>query len=194
MPEVAVREILDCFRRGAEWGEGRFGPTRRQHQRKGDETLCPGVARKHHAKRWDILITDCNPLKSTRYFQFQLQSSTKTQDNMSLADRVNSLPPRPRRTRGGRLPVQYADVYVDDEILLGQGMAVRLNRLRLILLHINDLVCRPNDSDDYGRREPISMKKLRQGEACFLTYHTVQGWTVDTLSRHWNSRPTARQD
>ena len=85
--------------------------------------------------------------------------------------------------RSKRAPVQHFDVYVDDEIAVAQGSTTKLNRLRRVLLHANDLIIRPNDKADesQGRREPVSKKKMRKGEACWSTKKVILGWLVDTL-------------
>jgi hypothetical protein len=82
-------------------------------------------------------------------------------------------------------PLAYADVYVDDEIALGQGSSARLHRLRNILLHVNDAVLRPNDALDHsrGRAEPISEKKLRKGDGNWSTRKTILGWVVDSIAQ-----------
>mmetsp|Transcript_50704 Transcript_50704/g.122309 ORF Transcript_50704/g.122309 Transcript_50704/m.122309 type:complete len:800 (-) Transcript_50704:1111-3510(-) len=97
---------------------------------------------------------------------------------------MDELPPAKRAGRPPHKtpPLAYGDVYVDDEGLLGQGTEARLNRLRRVLLHINDLVFRPNDADDDAeRKEPCSVKKMKQGDACWSTTHVFLGWLIDTL-------------
>ena len=81
-------------------------------------------------------------------------------------------------------PLKYADVYVDDEILVAQGNAPDLNRFRRQALHINDRIFRPNDLHDNptSRREPISMKKLAKGDACWSTRKLILGWLLDTIA------------
>ena len=81
-------------------------------------------------------------------------------------------------------PLKYADVYVDDEILVAQGSAPDLNRFRRQALHINDRIFRPNDLHDNPtiRREPISMKKLAKGDACWSTRKLILGWLLDTIA------------
>ncbi len=89
-----------------------------------------------------------------------------------------------RRRRKRRKPTLHVDVYVDDEIAVAQGSPPKLNRLRRGLLHINDSVFRPNDNQDpQSRREPISIKKLRKGDACWSTFKTILGWDVDTIQK-----------
>ena len=87
------------------------------------------------------------------------------------------------RARRRRRPLRYADVFVDDEILVAQGDLASLNAFRRRLLHLNDQVFRPNDAadDSSTRREPISLKKLGKGDACWATRKLVLGWLVDTL-------------
>jgi hypothetical protein len=93
------------------------------------------------------------------------------------------LRPRVQRPPHQGRPVGYADVFVDDEILVGQGTPARLNKLRRILLHVNDLVFRPNDDGDSAvRREPMSLSKLAKGDGCWSTYKQVLGWIIDTIA------------
>ena len=79
--------------------------------------------------------------------------------------------------RRHRRPLRYADVFVDDEILVGQGDPASLNAFQRKLLHLNDRVFRPNDAadDPSTRREPISLKKLSKGDACWATRKLVLG-------------------
>jgi len=75
------------------------------------------------------------------------------------------------------------DVFVDDFIGLAQGNRERLQRLRRILFHTIDDVFRPLDSDDLpGRQEPISIKKLRQGDGAWATRKLILGWMIDTVA------------
>jgi hypothetical protein len=87
-----------------------------------------------------------------------------------------------RRTRA---PAQHADVYVDDELLVAQGCPKELARLRRVLMHINDLVFRPNDQGDThtGRREPMSLSKFAKGDACWATAKIILGWLLDALAK-----------
>jgi len=75
------------------------------------------------------------------------------------------------------------DVFVDDFIGLAQGNRERLQRLRRILFHTIDDVFRPLDADDVpGRQEPISIKKLKQGDGAWATRKLVLGWIIDTAT------------
>ena len=91
--------------------------------------------------------------------------------------------PTAHRSRRRRRPLRYADVFVDDEILVAQGDPASLNAFHRKLLHLNDRVFHPNDeADDLSiRREPISLKKLDKGDACWATRKIVLGWLIDTL-------------
>ena len=107
------------------------------------------------------------------------------------------LPPRPRQPTfrlGRKGPAMHADVFVDDEIVAAQGSRARLNRIRRQLMHLNDMVFRPNDLKDQEvkftpgaeaplptRAEPQSEKKFQKGDACWTTYKTVLGWNIDTV-------------
>ncbi|KAL7566904.1 hypothetical protein ACA910_008630 [Epithemia clementina (nom. ined.)] len=79
--------------------------------------------------------------------------------------------------------------------MVAQGTAARLNRLRRVLMHCNDMVFRPNDDDDVhtARREPMSVKKFQRGDACWSTFKTILGWNVDTLRGTIELPPHRRQ-
>ena len=78
-------------------------------------------------------------------------------------------------------PLQYTDIYVDDFIPAAQQPF--LQRTRLALLHAIDQVIRPLDSSDNpSRREPVSLKKLRQGDCSWATIKSVLGWVIDTVN------------
>ena len=79
-------------------------------------------------------------------------------------------------------PLAYIDVFVDDFLGLNQG---RRNgrRVRKILLHAIDDVLRPLDGeDDIHRKEPVSLKKLRQGDCSWSTIKTMLGWIINTVN------------
>ena len=90
----------------------------------------------------------------------------------------------PHRTHQPALrPVATVDVYMDDFIALGQGPPRRLRTLRRHLLHAIDAVLAPLRADDPFGTEPISVKKLRKGDASWQTTKTVLGWVVDTIQQ-----------
>ena len=43
-----------------------------------------------------------------------------------------------------------------------------------------DEIFRPNDKYDITREEPISLKKLRKGDAAWSTKKVILGWEIDT--------------
>ena len=76
----------------------------------------------------------------------------------------------------------YIDVFVDNFIALCQG-AHNQRRVRGILLKSIDEIFRPNDfHDSHFRREPVSIKKLKQGDVSWNTIKTVLGWIVNTTT------------
>lgn len=77
-------------------------------------------------------------------------------------------------------PLTYGDVYVDDFILAAQTEYHKQRTMRWAL-HAIDAVLRPVASTDRpSRKEPVSVKKLLQGDACWSTRKTVLGWDLDT--------------
>lgn len=98
---------------------------------------------------------------------------------------------RPPRTPTPRKPpLSYADVYVDDFILVAQTKRHQQRVLRAAL-HSIDQVFRPLAVDDFpSRKEPISTKKLCQGDACWATKNkTILGWEFDTIAGTLNLPP-----
>lgn len=58
-----------------------------------------------------------------------------------------------------------------------------MRRVRRALLRAIGNVFRPLDPDDSPeRREPVSLKKLRQGDCSWDTCKTILGWVVDTVN------------
>jgi hypothetical protein len=88
---------------------------------------------------------------------------------------------RSTRTRNSR-PLAKFDIYVDDFLGIAQGRSKRLRQLRRVLFHTLDEVLRPKDQDDPEfRQEPISVKKLQKGDACWSTTKQMLGWLIDTV-------------
>ena len=93
----------------------------------------------------------------------------------------------PQEARDPSLPYSsefaaYIDVFVDDFIALCQGTDNR-RRVRKILLRAVDQVFRANDYyDNQFRREPVSIKKLKQGDVSWNTIKTVLGWVINTTT------------
>jgi hypothetical protein len=87
----------------------------------------------------------------------------------------------PALAHPNRRQLARVEVFVDDFLGVAQGNPQRLQRVRRILLGALDDVFRPLDSDDTEyRQEPASVKKLRQGDACWTTCLLVLGWIIDT--------------
>jgi hypothetical protein len=80
------------------------------------------------------------------------------------------------------LPTKYIDVFVDDFIALCQGQSSR-PAVRRTLLHAVDAIFRPTDYyDGPHRREPVSLKKLHQGDLSWSTVKTILGWIINTAT------------
>ncbi len=79
-------------------------------------------------------------------------------------------------------PVSYVDVFVDDFISICQGNTSK-SQVRKALLHAVDKVFRPNDNkDNTFRREPVSIKKLKQGDCSWHTNKLILGWIINTVA------------
>lgn len=92
-------------------------------------------------------------------------------------------------TPGHPAPLAYGDVYVDDFILVAQTKRHRQRVLRAAL-HSIDRVLRPLAADDSPiRKEPVSVKKLRQGDAYWSTTKTILGWDLNTVDGTLNLPP-----
>jgi len=77
------------------------------------------------------------------------------------------------------------DVYIDDFMALAQTLPLATNLRRRLMFNINDVFranSRPSDVLDPVRREPISQKKLDQGDASWKTTGTILGWLIDTVA------------
>jgi hypothetical protein len=89
-----------------------------------------------------------------------------------------------------RRKLHVVDIYVDDFIAAAQGDRPTLRRVRRTLLHAIDDVFRPLAKDDPPtRKEPTSVKKLRQGDACWATTKEILGWLIDTDRMTLNLTP-----
>jgi hypothetical protein len=81
-----------------------------------------------------------------------------------------------------RRPLQYTDVYMDDFIGAVQGGPKRRQQARRIIFDTIDRVFRPlSPTDGKNRQEPISVKKLKKGDARWSTRKNVLGWVLDTV-------------
>ena len=104
-------------------------------------------------------------------------------------------PPRSLASQGSAKPrpppLAYADVYVDGFAMAAQTKRHRQRVLRAAL-HSIDSVLRPLvvSDDRASLKEPVSVKKLRQGDAaCWATTKTILGWDVDTAAGTLNLPP-----
>ncbi len=76
--------------------------------------------------------------------------------------------------------LSQADAYVDDIIGLAQGEEECRTRITRAILHSLDTVLRPlEDEDPPDQQEPISHKKLTQGNRYMHVVKEVLGWTLD---------------
>jgi hypothetical protein len=81
-----------------------------------------------------------------------------------------------------RAPVLYHDIYVDDYMSLAQGTPRRCTQHRRALLHSLDDIFRPKDAQDPPQRKDVpSLKKFRQGDACYATCKVLLGWIIDSV-------------
>ena len=85
-------------------------------------------------------------------------------------------------------PLSYIDIFVDDFVALSQDAtpgndSSNARRVRRTLLHAIDDVFRHLEPDDNPfRKEPVSMKKLEQGDCSWGTIKEVLGWIIDTVN------------
>ena len=80
-----------------------------------------------------------------------------------------------------KTPLAATNVFVDDFLQLGQGGPKRMHAIRRHLCHsINEVLATPAVSEDQ-QLEALSAKKLKNGDAAWLTRKELLGWVVDTL-------------
>jgi len=110
-------------------------------------------------------------------------ADTPTQPALPLVQAV--VPPANQQVSRTRPkgPVASTEVYMDDFMGLAQGGKRRRQRIRRAIFHgIDSIFCPPDDLDDPDRKDPISEKKLRQGDGCWETSKIILGWHVDTVT------------
>jgi hypothetical protein len=99
------------------------------------------------------------------------------------AQRYHGQPPPTTRSLGPlRPPLIYTDVYMDDFLVATQHP----DRSAVLgtLFECIDSVLRPlSPNDNPCRKEPISIKKLQKGDACWTTRKSILGWLIDTTGR-----------
>ena len=92
-----------------------------------------------------------------------------------------NLRPPPIRHLTRRL--RCVDVFVDDFIALAQGGSRQRTHVQRTLMSAIDDVFRPlSPTDPSDRTEPISVKKLRAGDASWATCKTILGWMIDSVA------------
>jgi hypothetical protein len=98
------------------------------------------------------------------------QPETTPQEHPACTTAVPEPPHTHRSTRKhNSRPLAKFDIYVDDFLGIAQGCPKCLWQLRRVLFHTLDEVLRSLDQDDpEARQEPISIKKLQKGDACWL--------------------------
>ena len=74
------------------------------------------------------------------------------------------------------------DVYLDNFISVVQGGTRERCQMLQQLFHQIDRVFCPSEDADTNRKDPISLKKLGQGDGAWSTRKTVLGWNLDTIS------------
>ena len=78
--------------------------------------------------------------------------------------------------------MEYVNIFADDFIGLAQQYS-KGHRVRQILMHAIDDMFRPLDaSDNQYRRQPVSVKKLMQGDYSWITIKLVLGWIIDSIN------------
>ena len=77
-------------------------------------------------------------------------------------------------------PLGVWEVHMDDFIAAAQGDADHLRRIRRTLLHVVDEVFEP-PLPGSSRKEPSSLKKMRQGDAAWDLTKEVLGWIINIL-------------
>jgi len=96
---------------------------------------------------------------------------------------ATALNPQPPPIRHLTRRVRSVDVFVDDFIALAQGGARQRTHVQRTLMSAIDDVFRPlAPHDPPDRTEPISVKKLRAGDASWDTCKTLLGWIIDSVA------------
>jgi hypothetical protein len=119
-------------------------------------------------------------------FEALADSTPPDQDLHLPTSRCSSavtLPDGPPSIAYHRRRLEIIDVFVDDFIGAAQGGTKQLQHVRRILMTAIDDVFRPlHQGDPPDRTEPISTKKLMQGDACWATCKKVLGWIIDSVA------------
>jgi hypothetical protein len=135
----------------------------------------------------DIANTNLQNNISTTFHPLESHAAALDQDPASISKELpasTSYLPAPTlrdpSLPSSSTPISYVDVFVDDFIAICQGENNK-SHVRQTLLHAVDSIFRPTDfKDSTFRREPVSIKKLRQGDVSWNTIKLVLGWIINT--------------
>ena len=72
----------------------------------------------------------------------------------------------------------HVKVYLDDFIGITHGGPTERRQMTRHLFRVINELFRPNNKDNISREESISLKKLRKGDAAWITQKVVLGWLV----------------
>jgi hypothetical protein len=109
--------------------------------------------------------------------------STTTNPPPSILQTGTAVPSQQPQISFLRRPLQLVDVFVDDFIGAAQGGTRRLQHVRRTLMQAIDDVFRPLETHDpVHRTEPISVKKLLDGDASWSTCKKILGWIIDSVA------------
>ena len=79
--------------------------------------------------------------------------------------------------------LSHVEVYLDDFIGITQGRPTERRQMtRHLFRTIHELFC-PNNKEYIAREEPISLKKIRKGNAAWSTQKVVLGWAINTVKQ-----------
>ena len=77
----------------------------------------------------------------------------------------------------------HVQVYLNEFISIVQGGPNDRRQMTRHLIRAIDKLFRNNTKYNTAREEPISLKKLRKGEAAWSTQKVVLGWEIDTVKQ-----------
>ena len=79
-----------------------------------------------------------------------------------------------------RPPIAAVDVYVNDFLLMAQTLPQQRKVMRAALTAVDDVFRPLAPSDPPHRKEPVSVKKMLKGDACWSSQKRILGWDLDT--------------
>ena len=109
------------------------------------------------------------------------QPDTTAEDEAAtlVADKYwEALSPHARATA-----LAHVEVCLDDFIGITQGGAKERRQMTRYLFRNIDELFRPNNKDDIAQEEPISLQKLRKGDAAWSTKKFILGWAINTAKQ-----------